>query len=201
MKIILENLITVAALILSEAWFLSGYFAGNPEYEPAIVFIAALGVLLSKDPIKRKFGIDNNSRSHDQSVFQKFSEIFPAEPTLRFLKEHDFGGSFRRANIKSLNDFVETWDSIENEFLNKKLEKKKKELYSKAEKLATEIARRTVPLSGGELSSVYSDNLRNAGGPRPKHVIEDAIILNEIATEFVPKYEEFVRFCRKVLSR
>ena len=46
MRPLVENIFAVGAVIGTEAWFLHGYFAGKPEFEPAIAFIAALGVLL-----------------------------------------------------------------------------------------------------------------------------------------------------------
>ncbi|MGD0843566.1 MAG: hypothetical protein ABSA06_04260 [Geobacteraceae bacterium] len=57
MRLTLENIIAVAAVLLFEAWFLSGFFVGKSEYEPAIGLILAIGALFAKDPIKAKFGI------------------------------------------------------------------------------------------------------------------------------------------------
>lgn len=75
----------------------------------------------------------------------------------------------------------------------------KKELYEEALILATEVNRRTVIVRGNDLASVYSDNQRAASGARPQSVIDDANYLNDKASKFVPKYEEFVRHARKQL--
>jgi len=199
MRLTLENIIAIAALILTEAWFLNGYLNGRPEFEPAIAFIVALGAIFAKDPIKEKFGIGGKTRRHDQALFQELQRALPAEPTLRLLKEHDFGNSFRKQYVEPLYEFVATWDTVEKEFLDGTLEKKRKSLYADARALAYEIAHRTVPLSDREFASVFSDRLRNSGQPRPDSVIEDAKVLNDKATQFVPKYEEFVRVCRAKL--
>ena len=196
MRLFIENLFAVSALVGTEAWFLKGFFAGQPDFEPALAFVAALGVLLAKEPLKARFKSTGGARSHDQQLFQSFLNALPTEPTIRFLKDHDFGGSFDKQSIKPLNDFVYTWESVEKEFLDTEVEKQKKILFSLASKLASEIAGRTVPLRDGNYLSVYSDQQRASNQSRPASVIEDAKLLNATASEFVPKYEEFVRFCR-----
>jgi len=157
MKLTFENLIMITALVLTEAWFLKGYFEGVPEFEPAIAFIIALGAIFTKDPIKEKLGFTKKTNRHDQELFEEFLKVLPNEPTLRFLKEHDFGNSFNRKYIEPLYDFIETWDSVEKEFINVKLEKKKKELHFQAKELGFEIAKRTVPVGKGDFASVFSE--------------------------------------------
>ena len=187
-------------LVLFEAWFLSGYFSGAPEFEPLIGFVAALGALFTKDKIKEHFGFSDNTSEHDRILFEEFQLIFPAEPTLRLLKETDFGSSFRKKDIQPLYDFVDTWDSVEKEFLNAKLEKARKALYDTANELADEFVTRTVPIGDGNSISVYSDNLRSRGGPRPDHVRADAKVLNDKSRLFAPQYEAFIRKGKAVLK-
>lgn len=198
MRFTLENIILVISLVLIEAWFLSGYFSGNPEYEPAIAFLTVLGAIFTKDRIKEKLGIGGEPNSHDLALFGEFQGLFPVEPTLHLLKETDFGASFRKDAIQPLYDFVETWNSVEKEFLSKKLERERKSLYAAASELASEFVKRTVPIGSGDFISVLPDNLQ--GGPRPVHVVEDARVLNAKAREFTPKYESFVRTCKAALQ-
>ena len=125
MKISLVNIILIVGLVLTEAWFLKGYFSGSPEYEPAIAFIVAFGAIFAKDPIKEKFtGSGGESKQHDKNLFAEFQKALPAEPTIRLFKEHDFGNSFHQDAISPLHGFISTWDTVEKEFLDKKLEKK-----------------------------------------------------------------------------
>lgn len=125
MRLFIENLFAVAVLVGTEAWFLNGYFTGQPDFEPAIAFVAALGVLLAKEPLKNHFKSSGGSRLHDQQLFQAFLHVLPPEPTIRFLKDHNFGDSFETQIIKPLHDFVYTWDSVEKEFLDADVEKQK----------------------------------------------------------------------------
>ncbi len=201
MRLTVENIIVVLSLILFEAWFLSGYFSGNPEYEPAIGFLISLGTLFGKEKVKEKLGLGCEKNSHDLALFEEFQRVFPVEPTLRLLKETDFGNSFPKNSIQPLYDFADTWDTVEKEFLNKKLEKERKSLYVAAKELAMEFAKQTVPVSSGDSISVYPDSLRAQGGPRPQHVLDSAKILNDKSREFTPKYESFIRTCKAVLKQ
>ena len=199
MRLTLENVIIILSLILTEAWFLNSYLSGSPDFEPAIAFIFALGALFTKDRIKEHFGYFDYAAQHDLKLFNEFQHVFPAEPTLRLLKTTDFGNSFRGTDIQPLYNFVETWDSVEKEFLNNKLEKEKKDLYKEADDLAIEFCKRTVPIGNGDYFSVFPDKLRNS--QRPEFVIEDAKVLNEKARLFTPKYESFIRKCRTILEK
>jgi hypothetical protein len=201
MRITVENIIVVLSLILFEAWFLSGYFSGNPEFEPAIGFLVSLGALFGKEKVKEKLGFGGDKNSHDLALFEEFQKTFPVEPTLRLLKETDFGNSFPKNSIQPLYDFADTWDTVEKEFLNKKLEKERKTLYAAAKELAMEFAKQTVPVGNGDFISVYPDNVRAQGGPRPQHVLDSEKILNDKASEFTPKYESFVRTCKSALKQ
>jgi hypothetical protein len=201
LKQFVENLFAVSALVGAEAWFLKGYFSGQPDFEPAIAFVAALGILLAKEPLRARFSAGSSNRRHDQALFQEFLRALPVEPTVRVLKEHDFGDSVRRQAITPLYEFSDTWDSVEKEFLDKKLEKERKALFALARELANEIARRTVPVGGQDYISVYSDQLRASEHGRPSHVLVDAHFLNAKALAFVPKYEAFVRLCRERLAQ
>lgn len=196
MFVIFEIIALVVTAVLAILWIRDP--SGN--YEPWTILCALVGVIAEiYRRFKHKTPNNSVSRSHDQALFHEFQQILPAEPTLRLFKEHDFGNSFRKQAIGPLYDFVATWDTVEKEFLNKEVESKKKSLYSAAEDLAMEFARRTVPIGAGDFASVFSDNQRNSGHPRPPSVIEDARVLNEKTTEFVPKYEDFVRTSRSKL--
>ena len=139
---------------------------------------------------------------HDRALFAAFQRDVAAGPTLRLFKLPDFDASFRRSDLQPLNTFVETWDNVEREFLDTQLQAAKKKLYANAEKLATEIARLTVPVGDGSFASVYSDAARKEHGVdhRPDWVREEASILNALAKPFAAEYEAFVQLCRKRLK-
>jgi hypothetical protein len=201
MRLTLENIVALGVLLLTEAWFLSGYFVGKPEFEPFIAFATALGVFFAKESLKAKFSGGDIS-DHDQELFKEFQRVLPVEPTIRLLKEQNFGDSFSGDAIQSLINFVDCWDTVDREFLNRALEKKRKVLYEEASALSSAFALRTAPVGKGHayILSVFSDSDRASGLPRPPSVLEDARVLNAIASEFVPKYEAFVRTCKAKLT-
>jgi len=73
MRFTIENMVIVLSLVLFEAWFLKGYFSGNPEFEPAIGFLVALGALFTKDKIKERFGLpsENEERKFKLELREK----------------------------------------------------------------------------------------------------------------------------------
>lgn len=140
-------------------------------------------------------------RQHDVEIFEKLQRSLPFGPTLHLLQEHDFGAAFRRDAIQPLFDFVDTWNSPEYEFIDGTLQAKLTDLYQAAAKMSDEIATLTVPIGREmEMASVYSDHLRDQGGPRPAWVIRDGQILNASARLFVPIYNDFIRFARNKLN-
>lgn len=198
MRFTLENILAILLVMLSEAWFLNDFLSENLSFDSVITFVSALCVLFAKDAIKERIGISDDNGKHDLELFYEFQRVLPVEPTVRALKDMDFGNSFPRAYIEPLFCFVETWDTVDKEFQNRKIEKGKKALYKLAEKLAREFALRTAPVGRSDYISVLPDALR--GDERPAHVIEDAKILNRESTQFVPQYENFIRMCRKSLK-
>jgi len=138
--------------------------------------------------------------SHDLKLFQELQGTFGFEPSVRLIRDQNFGDSFSRKAIQPLYEFVETWDQPEKEFLDKELQAGLVELYRVANDFAMQVVQKTVPIGKGDLLSVFSDNLR-AQGPRPDWVKEDARVLNEKARQFVPIYEHFLRLCREKLLR
>lgn len=49
-----ENILAVLLLILAEAWFLNGLFAGRPGWDAALATLAAFAALFAKDYIKAR---------------------------------------------------------------------------------------------------------------------------------------------------
>ena len=202
MRLLVEDILGIAAAVAALGWFLKSSLVGQPAFEPVLAFLGALTVLMGKDPLRERLAVAGQARLHDRALFEAFLRILPTEPTIRLLKEQDFGDSFPKRAIDPLHEFTASWGSVENEFLDARLEKEKTTLVSVAGDLAAEIAHRTVPL-GIYISrhlSVVSDQQRASGRPRPPSVREDARVLNAKAAAFVAAYEAFVRLCRAKLA-
>lgn len=138
--------------------------------------------------------------THDQRLYEELKKVFGYEPAVRLLRDQDFGAAFPKVAIQPLYDFYETWDQPEKEFIDPELQAGLVTLYRAAAVMATHLVEKTVPVGTGIYLSVFSDNQR-AEGPRPPWVIEEARVLNEQASLFVPIYENFMRLCRDKLVR
>lgn len=137
--------------------------------------------------------------AHDLVLFEKFQKDLPFDPTIRLLREADFGTDYRAECLHPLNRFVEVWDDPNYEFVDASLEEVRSLLFATAEALAFDFARETVPHDANDgWRTVYP--WRERGGPRPDHVRESARVLNEAARSFVPLYEKFVRLARECLN-
>ena len=198
MRLSIENILTVTILMLAEAWFLHGVFAGKPRWDASLAFLGALAACFAKDYVKDRLNVGQPAREHDRRLFEAFLTEFPVEPTFNMLKDYDFGNSFWSSQMRPLFTFADTWGDVDKEFLDGSLEKKRKALLEAAQELSMEFAKRTVPVGNGEKSSVFSDRLR-AEGPRPPFVLEDAKVLNQKSRELVPLYEDFIRSGRRKL--
>ncbi|MBB2806352.1 hypothetical protein XarbCFBP7604_18295 [Xanthomonas arboricola] len=192
MRLSIENILAVTILMLAEAWFLQGVFAGKPSWDASIAFVGAIASFFAKDYVKDRLKMGQPARTHDRALFESFLADFPVHPTFNLLKGYDFGNSFWSSEMRPLFSFADTWGDVDKEFLDSAMEKKRKALLKAAQELSTEFAKRTVPVGNGEKSSVFPDRLR-AEGPRPSFVLEDASVLNAKSRDFVPIYEDFVR--------
>ncbi|MCE4282750.1 hypothetical protein LYZ77_18520 [Xanthomonas hortorum pv. vitians] len=142
---------------------------------------------------------EKESVRHDREIFAKFLRDLPHKPSIQLLKDHDFGGDYYKSQVQHLFDFVREWDRPELEFLDKKIEKKRKSLYDAAHNLFEDFMRETVPNDHNpEMSTVYPGNQR--GGSRPDSIKQSAATLNASARKFAPQYDEFVRYTRRRLS-
>ncbi|BAN34105.1 hypothetical protein SCD_n00256 [Sulfuricella denitrificans skB26] len=151
-------------------------------------------------PHLKPHAVTEREQPHDQRLFQEFQSVFSFVPAIQLLRDHDFGGSYPRKAIQPLFDFVEAWNQPDREFLDKGLQAALADLYRAARVMSNHLCDKTVPIGNGDYASVFSDQQR-ATGPRPEHVIEEARILNQQASLFVPIYEHFFRLCRSTLSR
>ncbi|WP_396331125.1 hypothetical protein [Burkholderia anthina] len=137
--------------------------------------------------------------THDERLFREFQSVFPFEPAVRLLREQDFGASFSKAAIRPLMDFVETWDQPEKEFLDSELQQALQSFYKAAEKKRRCQSATWSICQYFQMPSAPSVPAHMAMHVVPS-VIEDARILNEEASKFVPVYEQFLRLCRRKLA-
>ena len=193
-------------VLLAEGWMLNDFWNNHAlAWESTLAFATALVSLVFAEPIVHHFNPPPASiaapkiAQADVDLFEEFQRELPYDPTILTIQDHDFGGSYRTSYLEPLFSFVATWADVRKEFVDPEIEAEKKKLYAVAKKLAMEIARHTTPEGReGIFTSVFPERLR--GGPRPEHVLESARILNDLARQFMPVYEDFVRYTRAKLA-
>ena len=166
-RLLVEDILAIAAAVAALGWFLKSSLVGQPAFEPVLAFLGALTVLMGKEPLRERLAVAGQAHLHDRALFEAFLRILPTEPTIRLLKEQDFGDSFPKRAIDPLYEFAATWGSVENEFLNARLEKEKRTLVSVAGDLAAEIAASNSPTGNLHLAPPI-------GGFRPAACVRSA---------------------------
>lgn len=180
----------IISIIMS--WSTNKIFNPSDGSSVAAGIVAIVSVYLSSSEEKA-------SVRHDREIFAKFLADFPHNPSIQLLKFHDFGGDYYSSDLQHFFAFVREWDRPELEFLDKRIEKKRRTLYGSAHILHDDFMRETVPNDRNpDMSTVYPWNQR--GGQRPDWIKQSAATLNAATRKFAPQYDEFVRYARKRLS-
>lgn len=188
----------IGSIAITAFWVGYDVRTGDEPFDSGAAFATAIGAyLLMRSSIRSKLA---KPSPHDVALFEQFKATFPADPTIRVLRDMDFGNSFPRASVQPLIDFAESWDLVDRHFLDDSLEIERRTLYEVANDFAWELAKRTVPVGDGTRISVVSDNFRATGRPRTPALVEDARVLNAKARAIVPVYERFVKRCREKLE-
>lgn len=200
--------ISILAVLVPGIWCGRELMEGNtPSFSSVTAFLPALGTLVAyfvtgapqkqgntlAGPVLPPVAV------HDLALFDKFQNDLPFDPTVKLLREADFGADYRAEWLQPLNRFVEDWDNPSYEFVDASLDEARSVLYSAARSLAFDFARETVPHDGNEgWRTVFP--WRDRRGSRPEHVLESARVLNGASRSFVPLYERFVRLGRERLN-
>lgn len=192
--------IAILATLVSAIWCASDlYTSESVSFSAITTFLAALLAFLVYATMSGSKPVAPGASPHDLALFAEFQTTLPYEPTIRTLREADFGADYRAEWLDPLNRFVNEWDDPNREFLDAELEQERKVLYRTANNLAMDFARETVPNDhNAGWRTVYPWNQR--GGQRPAHVLESAQVLNEASRAFVPIYDQFIRLARRRLN-
>ncbi len=146
----------------------------------------------------RYWGIHDRHIKHDKEIFEKILNVLPGNRTIRFVKEHDFGGSFEIEKLDDFHDFFALNDLPDCIFVYNDLEKLRKKLVQDCNNFDGYLSRNSYPLD-------FPPNLR-LNRIKPIHEYDDPadynIIVNKIHTlaDTVWKsYNDFVHAAIKKL--
>ena len=160
----------------------------------------AAGFWYFRDKIANWFGGGPAVSKHDLELYEKYKNLFVTKGVADFYSQHDFLGSFQEDYWIPLSNYVDTWHSVEYEFVDKRLNSAHKKVYSSASKLGVAIAKNTVPIgTKGVIRSVKADHL--PVGPTPESILEEAKEINNLVPDFIRAHKRFVRLANSRLTR
>ena len=136
MASIILRLINLIALMISVAWL-----SRAPSWEPLLASATCFAVLVGQEVAAARRPRVNP----DVALFQEFLKELPSEGSISFIKDFDFHGPFRVANLDRLYDFCYQWDRPEREFRDRRLDRKRKELLQAVEAFTRLIGQHTSP--------------------------------------------------------
>lgn len=162
-----------------------------------LIIDAVLGIFaVVSYSLGKRNGKLERQQDRDRKLYSTISNLLPKEIMI-YYREHDFSGSFTDQVFERLRSFEAECEFPQSYFLDKNLEKLKKELLASASVFLKRLRELTVHV-----------NNPNTDAHRlpPPHVLGDEVHrerskeLNDLATEFYEAYVRFVFAAEKILS-
>lgn len=206
MRILVIKYLSILALLSFLAWFLwPNPESWNFEWEPLIGFILVLITYLGleakdhhREPaseIEHPEPVEAAPDADDLDLLRKFRGLLePAD--IKFFREHDFLGSFPNEPMKRLFEYLETWTTVEHEFIDPVVQEEHAKFREKAKDLGHVLSAYTT--NNGDFSTVKPPGPQ--AGPTPEWVRKEAEEINQKASEFVEAHQEFLKFARNKFS-
>ncbi|WP_305822506.1 hypothetical protein [Massilia brevitalea] len=139
----------------------------------------------------------NNVAAVDRKLFGLLLSDLPSDSGIvELARHHDFGHSFDNRPTGRLEEFLLKWRHPEFMFLDPELEKKKLELYEKANEFLRFLAHKSEPI-GINRQSIVPPGTNDFGWT--KHLQEEVDKANSLGTEFADLHRDFILFSRTQL--
>jgi len=128
-RLLIVRVLSFLGVLASLVWVLlpNGEYGLQWRWDRIILFLSALAAFVGSEgaDIRQSAG---RSHPRDVTLADEFFKVLPPGGTMRFLRIHDFGGTFRRRDIEQLFDFIHDWDEPDKEFIDTVIERWRKEL-------------------------------------------------------------------------
>ena len=158
--------------------------------------IAAIGYFWDK--VRALFSRGGKRSQHDIDLYKRYRELIVDSGVADFYRGHDFLGAFESAYWSPFSRYVDSWGTIDHEFIDPRLNKAHREVHERALELGRTIAKNTGPIGAtGHLRSVKPDYL--PAGPTPDHIKAEAMEINSLVPSFTLAHERFVRLANRRL--
>lgn len=179
--------ITFVGLLATVAWFVK-----DPGWDSFAAALLTFAGFLSLDI---NITLAQREKETDVALYSKIVNELPSTGTIKFLRDFDFGGSFKLESLNQLINFVERWGGPEFRFHDAEIEKSKNGLYDASKNFMNGIAQSTSSKSNGTQSLPTSAALFDQ--PRYQELRKS---LNDQANEVVQKHEQFIIRCKAKLK-
>ncbi|MFC1651254.1 hypothetical protein ACFL2X_06755 [Candidatus Latescibacterota bacterium] len=182
------------SVLVSEAWLSYEIFAYNTGdlgiFEAISAFIASLGFLIYEE-IKDL----RKSEESDITLFKEFIEALPYEGSITFIDCTDMSCiHFDPEKHNDLRNFFYHWDDASHEFVDIKIEKKRKVLWELIQEYIMELGTNTVPTDDG-LQTVPPE-WKTEQPERFQEVVDN---FHDLAGQIVLAHQELIRYAKKKL--
>ena len=176
------------ALLIGVLWFIF-----KPDFEPALTSLVLLATLIGLIVEERV----SSSHAVDRDLFQRLRQDLPSDGSIAFIDTNNFAGfSFQLSRLSDLDTFVHVWDDAEHEFLNKKLEQKRKQLMTLVKEYLAVIALQTFPTHTPGWNSVPEEWELE----QPQRFNEVVGKLHDLAGQIVALHQDLFRIARRKLK-
>ena len=182
---------SILNLLLMEAWFCSVFFkTGVISPEPLVIFTTTLAAFIYLEYRDQK-----KTDSTDKKLFHELLNTLPYEGSIAYVDSHDMASvPFDLAEHDDLRNFYNHWDNASHEFLDRKIEMRRKYLYDLIEQYIMALESNTVPVEDGKYTVPPEWETEHA--ERYRTVINN---FHNLAGQIVNAHQELVRFGRKKL--
>ena len=127
----------------------------------------------------------------DRRRFLAFRRVLPADGTIAFLRDHHMSAPFEPGALDQLRSFCDTGDREDGMFLDRKLERKRRQLMKRCQKFLHYVGEYTDPTQDSLLSvpRIWEEEA-------PRKLDHAVYLLHRLAERVVRSYEEFVDTAR-----
>ncbi|MBK6395526.1 MAG: hypothetical protein IPF73_13255 [Betaproteobacteria bacterium] len=152
-----------------------------------LTFLAALAAF--REPLLRRL-MRRGLAPRDRELFRRLLQVLPAEGSIAFIGNADFGNAFDRRRLDDLNNFYYSWDNPEHRFLDQALEEKRMELFVAVVQFLDTVRLHATPDPASVQSVVTVNADRDAD--LPERIREGVRQLNGAAKAVVTIHQEIV---------
>ena len=138
-------------------------------------------------------------RGRDRGVLDELTQVLPPNQSIRWLRDHDFGGPIPLRMLDAIHVFNERSRDPDFEFINPELEQSRRQLLFATTGLTREIGAETYPAghdAGGGIVNRIPPEMRHQDPSRFRQIQER---INNLADDVVKAYDNLIRLGRKKL--